>query len=217
MAKSQKRFSPIHPGEILRAEFMQPLGLSMNRLALDLRVPVTRIAEIVHERRAITPDTALRLARYFTTSAGFWLNLQTAYDLEVAEKAHDERDVVAVSVLHGKCTAWDGVVPAGDCRGGSVFFRDCQHVSPVYSPDFCISIVARQSHLVESVAGCQAQHFPLGSLVGSQQFGEQFGWHRHERRHTAGEFHPHGMFRRQAMLVTCSSAFAYGFSKMFVS
>ena len=86
MTKSQKRLSPIHPGEILRAEFMQPLGLSMNRLALDLRVPVTRIAEIVHERRAITPDTALRLARYFTTSAGFWLNLQTAYDLEVAQE-----------------------------------------------------------------------------------------------------------------------------------
>lgn len=64
---------------------MEPLQLSMNRLALDLRVPVTRIAEIVHERRAITPDTALRLARYFNTSAGFWLNLQTAYDLEVAE------------------------------------------------------------------------------------------------------------------------------------
>ena len=84
MAKSQKLLPPIHPGEILRAEFMEPLRLSMNRLALDLRVPVTRIAEIVHERRAVTPDTALRLARYFNTSAGFWLNLQTAYDLEVA-------------------------------------------------------------------------------------------------------------------------------------
>ena len=76
---------PIHPGEILRAEFMEPLQLSMNRLALDLRVPVTRVADIVHERRGITPDTALRLARYFNTSAGFWMNLQTAYDLEVAE------------------------------------------------------------------------------------------------------------------------------------
>jgi antitoxin HigA-1 len=85
MAKSQKRLSPIHPGEILRAEFMQPLRLSMNRLALDLHVPVTRIAEIVHERRGITPDTALRLARYFGTSARLWLNLQSAYDLEVAE------------------------------------------------------------------------------------------------------------------------------------
>jgi len=85
MAKIQKRLPPIHPGEILRAEFMEPLQLSMNRLAMDLRVPVTRIAEIVHERRAITPDTALRLARYFDTSARFWLNLQSAYDLEIAE------------------------------------------------------------------------------------------------------------------------------------
>ncbi|MGC2451062.1 MAG: HigA family addiction module antitoxin [Candidatus Sulfotelmatobacter sp.] len=84
MTKSQSLLTPIHPGEILRADFMEPLGLSMNRLALDLRVPVTRIAEIVHERRGITPDTALRLARYFNTSAGFWMNLQTTYDLEVA-------------------------------------------------------------------------------------------------------------------------------------
>jgi addiction module HigA family antidote len=76
---------PIHPGEILREDFMRPLGLSMNRLALDLRVPVTRIAEIVHERRALSPDTALRLSRYFNTSARFWINLQGAYDLEVAE------------------------------------------------------------------------------------------------------------------------------------
>ncbi|MFZ0801407.1 MAG: HigA family addiction module antitoxin [Terriglobales bacterium] len=87
MPKAQELLSPIHPGEILRADFMEPLGLSMNRLALELRVPVTRIAEIVHQRRGITPDTALRLARYFDTSAGFWLNLQTAYDLEVA---HDK-------------------------------------------------------------------------------------------------------------------------------
>ncbi len=68
----------------------------MNRLALDLRVPVTRIAEIVHERRAITPDTALRLARYFSTSARFWMNLQAAYDLDLArDEAQQiiERDV----------------------------------------------------------------------------------------------------------------------------
>ncbi len=77
--------SPIHPGEILRADFMEPFRLSMNRLALDLHVPVTRIAEIVHERRGITPDTALRLGRYFNTSAAFWINLQSAYDLEVAQ------------------------------------------------------------------------------------------------------------------------------------
>lgn len=65
---------------------MRPLGISMNRLAMDLHVPVTRIAEIVHERRGITPDTALRLGRYFNTSARFWLNAQAAYDLEVAEE-----------------------------------------------------------------------------------------------------------------------------------
>ena len=84
MAKS-RRLPPIHPGEILREDFIVPLGISMNKLALDLRVPVTRIAEIVHERRGITPDTALRLGRYFNTSARFWLNAQAAYDLEVAQ------------------------------------------------------------------------------------------------------------------------------------
>jgi addiction module HigA family antidote len=84
MAKSEKLL-PIHPGEILREDFMVPLDLSMNKLALDLHVPVTRIAEIVHERRSITPDTALRLARYFNTSARFWLNAQATYDLELAQ------------------------------------------------------------------------------------------------------------------------------------
>ena len=85
MRKSRKLLPPIHPGEILREDFMKPLGLSMNKLALDLHVPVTRIAEIVRCRRAITPDTALRLARYFNTTARYWLNAQAAYDLEVAE------------------------------------------------------------------------------------------------------------------------------------
>jgi addiction module HigA family antidote len=85
MRKTEKLLPPVHPGEVLREDFMTPLKLSMNRLALDLHVPVTRIAEIVHERRGITPDTALRLARYFNTSARFWLNLQATYDLEVAE------------------------------------------------------------------------------------------------------------------------------------
>ncbi len=100
MPKSRKPLPPIHPGEILRVEFMEPLRLSMNRLALDLHVPVTRIAEIVHERRGITPDTALRLARYVDTRAGFWLNLQSAYDLEVAQDRFSrtiEREVRPVS------------------------------------------------------------------------------------------------------------------------
>jgi len=80
-----KKLKPVHPGEILHEEFMRPLRLSMNKLALALRVPVTRIADIVGERRAITADTALRLARYFKNSPVFWMNLQTRYDLEVAE------------------------------------------------------------------------------------------------------------------------------------
>jgi antitoxin HigA-1 len=94
--KKSAKLAPIHPGEILREDFMKPLRISMNRLALDLHVPVTRIAEIVHERRGITPDTALRLGRYFNTSARFWLNAQSSYDLEVAQDALQsaiERDV----------------------------------------------------------------------------------------------------------------------------
>jgi antitoxin HigA-1 len=80
-----KRLKPVHPGEILRQEFMTPLGLSANKLALDLRVPVTRISEIVNERRSISPETALRLAQYFNTTPEFWMNLQTQYDLETTE------------------------------------------------------------------------------------------------------------------------------------
>ena len=80
-----KKLKPVHPGEILHEEFMKPLGLSMNKLALDLRVPVTRIADIVGERRGITADTALRLARYFKNAPVFWMNLQTRYDLEIAQ------------------------------------------------------------------------------------------------------------------------------------
>jgi addiction module HigA family antidote len=75
---------PIHPGEILRVEFMEPYGLSANALAIALRVPASRINDISLERRAISPDTALRLARYFNTSPEFWTNLQAAYDLKVA-------------------------------------------------------------------------------------------------------------------------------------
>jgi addiction module HigA family antidote len=77
---------PIHPGEILREEFLVPLGMSAHALALELRVPAPRINDIVRERRAVTPDTALRLSRYFGTTPEFWLNLQTAYDLKVAQR-----------------------------------------------------------------------------------------------------------------------------------
>ena len=77
------RLAPIHPGEILLEEFLEPLGISQYRLAKDISVPPRRINEIVHGIRAITADTALRLARYFGTSERFWLNLQIRYDLEV--------------------------------------------------------------------------------------------------------------------------------------
>jgi addiction module HigA family antidote len=74
----------IHPGEILREEFLVPLGLSANALAQALRIPAPRVNDIVRERRGITPDTALRLARYFGTTPQFWLNLQASYDLKIA-------------------------------------------------------------------------------------------------------------------------------------
>jgi len=100
-----KKLKPVHPGEILKEEFMVPLGLSMNKMAMDLRVPVTRIADIVNERRGITAATALRLARYFKNSAAFWMNLQTRYDLEVAvDELADkvERDVQPLEVVSGR-------------------------------------------------------------------------------------------------------------------
>jgi addiction module HigA family antidote len=87
---------PIHPGEILREEFLVPLALSANALALALKVPAPRIGDIVREKRAVTPDTALRLARYFGTRPEFWLNLQAAHDLRMARQkasASIEREV----------------------------------------------------------------------------------------------------------------------------
>src|SRR5712692_8851839 len=79
-----------HPGETLREDFLQPLGMSVNKLALELRVPATRLTEIVHGRRGITADTALRLAPYFNTTPKFWLNLQSSYDLARAAEARSE-------------------------------------------------------------------------------------------------------------------------------
>lgn len=77
------KLAPVHPGEVLLEEFLEPLGISQYRLAKDVSVPPRRINEIVHGKRGISADTALRLARYFGTSERFWLNLQTGYDLEV--------------------------------------------------------------------------------------------------------------------------------------
>ena len=88
---SSKKIAPIHPGEILLEEFLKPMGISQNRLALDIRVPARRINEIVHGKRRITADTALRLAKYFDISPQFWLGLQMDYDLDIAEDQLTER------------------------------------------------------------------------------------------------------------------------------
>jgi addiction module HigA family antidote len=82
---NMKKMKPIHPGEVLFEEFLEPMGISQYRLAKDTSVPARRINEIVHGARSITADTALRLGRYFGTSAQFWLNLQTHFDLEVQQ------------------------------------------------------------------------------------------------------------------------------------
>lgn len=87
MTTTTKAMHPIHPGETLRQDFLKPLGLTANRLATELSVPVTRINDIVRCRRAITADTAQRLARYFGTTPQFWINLQSNYDVELAQDA----------------------------------------------------------------------------------------------------------------------------------
>lgn len=81
---------PVHPGEMLREEFMKPMSISINGLALELHVPATRVSEIVNERRGITADTALRLARHFGMSADFWMNLQKEYELILARRKSEK-------------------------------------------------------------------------------------------------------------------------------
>jgi len=81
---ASRKMAPLHPGEILLEEFLKPMNLSQNKLALDIRVPARRINEIVHGKRRITADTALRLAKYFKMSPQFWLGLQMDYDIDVA-------------------------------------------------------------------------------------------------------------------------------------
>ena len=94
-----ERLAPVHPGEVLLEEFLKPMNLSQNQLALATRVPARRINEIVHGKRRITADTALRLARYFGVSPQFWLGLQMDYDLDVAEDQVGERIKREVMVL----------------------------------------------------------------------------------------------------------------------
>lgn len=94
-----EKLQPVHPGEVLMEEFLKPMNLSQNQLALALRVPARRINEIVQHKRSITPDTALRLARFFNMSPQFWLGLQMDYDLDVAQDALGERLTREVAVF----------------------------------------------------------------------------------------------------------------------
>jgi addiction module HigA family antidote len=98
-----KKIQPIHPGEILMEEFLSPLGLSQNQLANDIGVPPRRINEIVHGKRRITADTALRLAHYFKMSPQFWLGLQMDYDLDIEEDKISkklDKEVSTYELLH---------------------------------------------------------------------------------------------------------------------
>ncbi len=94
-----KKIKLVHPGEILSEEFLKPLGISQYRLAKDISVPPRRINEIVHGKRSITADTALRLARYFNTSPDLWLNLQTHFDLETQSDKLGKRLTIEVKVF----------------------------------------------------------------------------------------------------------------------
>jgi addiction module HigA family antidote len=93
MAKTAKLFPPVHPGPILLEDFVKPLRLTVNKLAIDLQVPATRIGEIVRQRRRISAGTALRLGRCFKTNPGFWLNLQTSYELELTRRSGIVSDI----------------------------------------------------------------------------------------------------------------------------
>jgi len=94
-----KKIEPIHPGEILLEEFLKPMGISQYRLAKDINVPARRINEIIHGKRSVSVDTALRLSRYFSLSERFWLNLQTRYDIEVQKDKLGKRIEEEVKVL----------------------------------------------------------------------------------------------------------------------
>jgi len=99
MSKTKKPLSPIHPGEILLEEFLKPMEISQYRLAKDISVPPRRINEIIHEKRGVSPDTALRLSRYFGTSESFWANLQSRYDLQCEKQKLKTRLMREVKVL----------------------------------------------------------------------------------------------------------------------
>jgi addiction module HigA family antidote len=102
---SEQKLPPIHPGEILLEEFLKPMGISQYRLVKDISVPARRINEIVHGKRAVSPDTALRLSRYFGFSERFWINLQARYNLEIEKDRLQDRLDKEVRVYASTTTA----------------------------------------------------------------------------------------------------------------
>jgi addiction module HigA family antidote len=112
---NKDRLPPIHPGEILREEFLVPLGMPAHQLAMALRVPATRVNDIVNEKRGITADTALRLSRYFGTTSRFWMNMQASWELEVAEDRLGNavrRDVLPPECMSGGSGTGLGLRPS---------------------------------------------------------------------------------------------------------
>ncbi|MCD4654347.1 HigA family addiction module antidote protein [bacterium] len=105
------KINPVHPGEILMEEFLKPFGLSQYRVAKDINVPARRINEIVHGKRSITADTALRLSRYFNLSERFWLNLQSRYDIEIEKDKQDGRIKTEVKVFKHKVFSCQDQLP----------------------------------------------------------------------------------------------------------
>ena len=109
---SDKKIDPLHPGEVLRTEFLEPMGLSQNKLAIALRVPARRINEIVLGKRKITANTALRLARYFKMSPQFWLGLQMDYELDLAQDQFESEiaDEIIPAVAYGQNNNEIGII-----------------------------------------------------------------------------------------------------------
>ncbi len=147
-----RRLPAVHPGEVFSEELMTPLGLRINGLARDLRVPVARVSEIVNGRRSITADTALRLARYFAMSPYFWMNLQAAYDLDVATRASADRSS-GTCILGGLCSP-------PYCDWELCKCRECEMSRPVTSRTADASTVATAAVWPSSVMNSISKALP---------------------------------------------------------
>ncbi|HEY3598056.1 MAG TPA: HigA family addiction module antitoxin [Paraburkholderia sp.] len=129
-----ERIAAVHPGEVLRAEFLDPRGMSVNALALALRVPAPRINDVVRGKRAVSPETALRLARYFGTSALFWMNLQVAHDLRVATEAAGEQIEREIEPLPPRERPKPPKTPAAHARAAALAASAARRVGTTLTP-----------------------------------------------------------------------------------